>query len=155
MVERLKIICEDELDEAQLGEFLSDLKRHLPSDLLEPFQEILDKAPSSSDVSETRMAHHAPLGSDVSEDGGADSEVQDASVRDALVMPGTFGTSSSTSESDEALSRAEKQLARGNASAARDEAVAALEHLQRGGWSIWSVPSGGAKRAEDILRHEV
>lgn len=155
MVERLKIICEGELDEAQLGEFLSYFQRYLPSDLLEPFREILEKAPSSSDVSEVRVTHHAPLSSDVSEDGGADSGAQDATIREALVMPGVFGTESSTSESDKALSRAEKHLARGNVSAARDEAVAALEHLQRGGWPIWSVPSGGAKRAEDILSHEV
>lgn len=155
MVERLKIICEGELDEAQLGEFLSALRRNLPPDLLGSFEEILGEARPSSEANETPPAHRGASGAVMPEDSGADSGTQGASARDALVMPGMFGTSGSTRESDEALSRAERQLARGNVSAARAEALAALEHLQRGGWSIWSGPSAGAKRAEDILRHEV
>lgn len=154
MVERLKIICEGELDEAQRGEVLSELRRNLPPDLLESFKEILGESPPSSEVSETPLAHRGASNSDVPEDSCADGGAQGASARDALVMPGMFGTSGSTRESDEALSRAERQLARGNASAAQTEALAALEHLQRGGWSIWGDLSSGAKRAEDILRHE-
>ena len=67
-------------------------------------------------------------------------------------MPGMFGTSDSSRESEAAVARAERHLARGNASAARDEALAALELLQHGGWSIWGNLSGSADRAEAILR---
>lgn len=152
MIDRLKIICEDELDEEKISEFLSGFRHHLSADLIEPFQEILEKGNVSSDGSELEIAPYAPSSLDVSEGSEETFAAQDESERDSIVVPGMFGTQSSIRKSDATLIRAERLLERGSALAAGTEAVSVLEQLQLGGWSIWSAPSDAAKRAEDILR---
>lgn len=154
MLHRLKLIYESEFEDGQRVQFLSSLRDNLPPDLLNPFEELLGEIPSSREVTAAPELSHDTFGGDVADDEGAEGEVQSRAERDALVMPGMFGTSVSTRESDEALLRAERQLARGNTSAAQTEALAALEHLQRGGWSIWGNLSPSATKAEDILLHE-
>jgi len=154
MLHRLKLICESEFEDGQRVQFLSSLRDNLPSDLLSPFEELLGGIPRSSEVTAAPELSLDAFGGDVANDEDAEGPAQNRQERDALVMPGMFGTSGSTRESDEALLRAERQLARGNTSAAQTEALAALEHLQRGGWSIWGNLSPGATKAEDILLHE-
>ncbi|WP_215398796.1 AVAST type 1 anti-phage system protease Avs1b [Rheinheimera oceanensis] len=143
MVERLRIICEDEFDSEQRAEFVSVFQDNLPPDLLQSFEEILDEATfSTKETSRFDLPHNNV--SDCSEGGEA--------TLDSFVIPGMFGSQASSQESEEALARAERQLARGNSSAARAEAVKVLEHSQQGGWSIWSDLSPVADRAEAILR---
>lgn len=154
MIDRLKLICDSEFEDGQRVEFLSSLRDNLPPDLLKPFEELLGAIPHSSEVRVAPELNHDALGGDIADDEDAEGQAQSGSERDALVMPGMFGSSGSTRESDEALSQAERQLARGNTSAAQTEALAALEHLQLGGWSIWGNLSPSATRAEDILLHE-
>lgn len=155
MVERLKIICEDEFDDEQRAEFLSTLRDSLPPDLLQSFEEVLREAPQPTEEATPPEVHDVVSQRDFPEDYGVEGKVQDDSALDAFVMPGMFGTSASSRKSEDALARAERQLARGNVSAARSEALAALEHFQRGGWSIWGNLSPVADRAVAILRHEV
>lgn len=155
MLHRLKLISESEFDATQRQEFLSSLRDNLQPDVAKAFAELLgdishlgEPAAAPPEVNRIAVARDAP-----SEEEDA-NQADDESTRDALVMPGMFGTSGSTRESDDALARAERQLARGNVSAAHTEALAALEHLQRGGWSIWGNLSSGAARAENILLHQ-
>lgn len=154
MVERLKIICEGEFDEEQRAEFLSTLRDSLPPDLLQSFEEVLGEAPQPTEEASPPEAHDVVSQRYLPKSNGVDEKEQGESALDSFVMPGMFGTSASSRESEDALARAERQLARGNASAARTEALAALEHFQRGGWSIWGNLSPVADRAEAILRHE-
>lgn len=153
MVERLKIIFEGEFGDEQRAEFLSALRGSLPPDLLKSFEEVLGEVPLLTGATSSPEAHGVASDGDSPESNDADGEAQGGSARDTFVMPGMFGTSGSSRESGEALARAERQLARGNVSTARTEAVAALEYLQRGGWSIWGDLSSGADRAEAILLH--
>lgn len=60
------------------------------------------------------------------------------SIRDQLVMPGTFGTDVSVKEADQALEEARRLAKRRNSSAVVERAVSALRALQSGGWSIWT-----------------
>lgn len=154
MVKRLKIICESELDDEQRAEFLSTLRDGLPPDLLQSFEEVWGEEPQSTD--ETSLSEENDVLSQryLPCSNGVEAKEQAESALDSLVMPGTFGTLASSRESEQALARAERQLARGNTTAARTEALAALEHFQRGGWSIWGNLSPVADRAEAILRHE-
>lgn len=154
MIHRLKLICESEFEDGRRMEFLSSLRENLSPDLLNPFEDILGASPRSSKVRAAPELNLDVLGGDVADDEDAEGQAQSGSERDALVMPGMFGTSASTRESDEALLRAERQIARGNTSAAQTEALAALEHLQQGGWSIWGNLSPDATKAEDILLHK-
>lgn len=140
MLERLKIICEDEFNKEQRAEFLTVFQNNLPPYLLQSFEEILDKVTSSTQENSLF---------DESQNNGSDG---DEAAFDSFVVPGVFGSQASSQESEEALARAEKQLARGNSSAARLEACKVLECYQRGGWSIWGNLSPVANRAEAILR---
>lgn len=140
MVERLRIICEDEFDNEQRAEFLRVFQDNLPPNLLQSFEEILDDVTSSTQESSL-----------FDEPQNNRSNGDDAAF-DSFVVPGMFGSQASSQESEEALARAEKQLARGNSSAARLEALKVLEYYQRGGWSIWGNLSPVANRAEAILR---
>lgn len=155
MIERLKLICEGEFDEDQREEFLSTLRNSLPPDLLRSFEEVLGEAPEPTEelsptvVQDNDTQRYLPERNSVNENGQAESAL------DSLVMPGMIGTSASSRESEEALARAERQLGRGNTTAARTEALAALEQLQHGGWSIWGNLSAIADRAEAILSLEV
>lgn len=151
MLHRLKLISESEFDATQRQEFLSSLRDNLQPDLAKAFAELLgDSEPAAAPPEVKRIA----VARDTPSEEGEANQVNGESTRDALVMPGMFGTSGSTRESDDALARAERQLARGNVSAAHTEALAALEHLQRGGWSIWGNLSSGSAKAENILLHK-
>ena len=152
MVDRLMILCEDEFDDKQRANFISTLRSSLPSALLGSFEEVLGEAYKPTDAGLPAVAEGVVLPPDLSDSSSLEREEQDKSIRSAFVMPGMFGTSDSSRESEAAVARAERHLARGNASAARDEALAALELLQHGGWSIWGNLSGSADRAEAILR---
>lgn len=154
MVERLRVICEGEFDDEQRAEFLSTLRDSLPPDYLQSFEEVLDEEPQATEEASPSEAYDLVSQRSLPEGNGVDGREQAESALDSFVMPGTFGTLASSRESKEALARAERQLARGNTSAARAEAIAALEHYQRGGWSIWGNLSPVADRAEAILRHE-
>lgn len=148
MAERLVVICEDEFDDEQRASFISALRNYLPTVLLGYFEQVLgeeDEA-ADADMSSAESSFVTPS------DSRLEGKEQDESVRNALFMPGMFGTAESARESEAAVARAERHLTRGNASAARNEALAALELLQRGGWSIWGNLSHSADRAEAILR---
>jgi len=153
MVHRLRLICESELEESQRDQFLSSLRNHLSVDLLESIEEFIN-VPSVAIATEDLSA--GDCGHETERDGDERAEAHqahDGAAGDSFVMPGLFGTSDSTREAAEALSRAERHLARGNTSAAQREAQTVLEHFQSGGWSIWGNLSPKAKRAEDILLH--
>lgn len=152
MVERLMIICEDEFNDEQRATFISTLRDSLPSDLLGSFEEVLGEAYEPTDAGLPAAAGSVAFPPDARDSSFFEGEEQDESIRNAFVMPGMFGTSDSSRESEAAVARAERHLARGNTSAARDEALAALELLQHGGWSIWGNLSDSADRAEAILR---
>jgi hypothetical protein len=152
MVERLMIICEDEFDDEQRASFISTLRDSLPSALLGSFEEVLGEAYEPTDAGLPAAAGSVAFPPDSWDSSSLEGEEQDESIRNAFVMPGMFGTSDSSRESEAAVARAERHLARGNTSAARDEALAALELLQHGGWSIWGNLSDSADRAEAILR---
>jgi hypothetical protein len=151
MVERLIIICEDEFDDEQRASFISTLRDSLPSVLVGSFEEVLGEANEPTDAGFPAAASSFARPHDPG-DSSSLKEEQEESIRNAFVMPGMFGTSDSTRESEAAVARAERHLARGNALAARDEALAALGLLQHGGWSIWGNLSETAERAEAILR---
>lgn len=148
MVDRLMILCEDEFDHEQRANFMSTLRSSLPSALVGSFEEVLGEAYEPTDAGMLAAAG----GVDLSDSSSLERKQQDESIRSAFIIPGMFGTSDSSRESEAAVARAERYLARGNASAARDEAFAALDLLQRGGWSIWGNLSQTADRAEEILR---
>lgn len=155
MLERLSLICDSEFDETQRREFLKAFKDDLPLELLRPFETILKEVTSEQSPAPAGYARSVAVPSAIQDDDATAEQTDEKAVRDALVMPGMFGTVSSTDDSGAALARAEKHLARRNISAARDEALVALEHLQRGGWSIWGNHSPDATKAEDILRQEI
>ena len=150
MAQRMKLICESELEAVHREEFLSSLQKKLPSDLQSELEELFKVEPNSDEAPEYNPNNFA----DYIDDESSEDQTENKSLGDSLVMPGMFGSSSSSQESIEALARAEKLLARGNTAAAQAEAVSTLECLQRGGWSIWGNHSVGATRAEDILCHK-
>lgn len=143
MVERLRIMCEDELDNEQRAEFLLIFQDNLPPNLLQSFEEILEEVTSST--IETSLP-------DLQQSNVSDEADRDELALDSFVIPGMFGSLASSREADDALARAERQLARGNSSAASAEAFKVIEHFQRGGWSIWGDLSPSASRAGAILR---
>jgi Trypsin-like peptidase domain len=154
MLHRLKLICESEFDAEQRQEFLSTLRGNLQPDLAKAFEELLGDFSHSVEPAAPPVVERVAAAHDAADEEAGKTLPEGKSARDTFVMPGMFGTSESTQESDNALSRAERQLARENISAAHTEALAALEHLQRGGWSIWGNLSSGAARAENILLHQ-
>ncbi|WP_317214557.1 AVAST type 1 anti-phage system protease Avs1b [Gluconobacter sp. GP1] len=152
MLHRLKLISESEFDVTQRQDFISSLRDNLQQEVVEAFAELFgdishsgETAATPPEVTSFAVVHDTP--SEEKEE----NQAADESVRDAFVMPGMFGTSGSIREADDALARAERLLARGSISAAHTEAIAALGHLQQGGWSIWGKPLSSAARAENIL----
>jgi hypothetical protein len=154
MLHRLKLICESEFNPEQRQEFLSSLRDNLQPDLANAFEELFDDISHSGELAVPPAVERVAAVHNVTGEEAGEALAEDEAARDAFLMPGMFGTSESTRESDNALSRAERHLARGNTSAAHSDALAALEHLQRGGWSIWGNLSSGAARAENILLHQ-
>jgi hypothetical protein len=151
MIHRLNLIRESEFDEDQREQFLSYLRDKLPLDLLASFEELLGKSANNSEIIEISEEDLSLVALGVGGNETEEDQAKAKAARDAFIMPGLFGTSDSTRESEEALSRAERNLARGNTSAAQTEALATLESFQRGGWSIWGNLSSVATRAENIL----
>lgn len=151
MTQRMKLICESELEAVHREEFLSSLQKKLPSDLQSELEVLFKVEPNSDETPEFNPNNFAD---DMGDDESSEDQTESKSSGDSFVMPGMFGSSGSSQESIEALARAEKLLARGSTAAAQAEAVSALECLQRGGWSIWGNHSAGATRAEDILCHK-
>lgn len=151
MTQRMKFICESELEAVHRKEFLSSLQKKLPSDLQSELEVLFKVEPNSDETPEFNPNNYAD---DMGDDESSEDQTESNSSGDSFVMPGMFGSPGSSQESIEALARAEKLLARGNTAAAQAEAVSALECLQRGGWSIWGNHSAGATRAEDILCHK-
>lgn len=154
MVERLLIICEGEFNVEQREEFVSTLRTNLPPHLLPSFEEVLGNPPEPTNELSPTAADGAAFARNYSKSNHVEAEVPDESIKNALVMPGMFGTLDSSRESENAVARAERQLARGNTSAARTEALVALQALQHGGWSIWGNHSSSADRAETILCYQ-
>ncbi len=149
MTRRLKLICETELASHQREEFLSYLCENLPADQLKLLADTLNVPLSSSQNQKQTVVDHSYDEGDLNK-----GEVEGDRKRDMMLMPGVFGTQDSIQCSEEALSKAERYLSRRNTSSAQNEARTALEHLQRGGWSIWGNPTSGAKRAKEILLQE-
>lgn len=149
MIHRLRIICESELEDSQRDSFLSSLRDNLSSELLDLVEKQFDMPPhveksikvSSIDSNKIKEKTNKSEG-----DSGKES-----TIRDAVSMPGVFGTLDSGRESNELLLQAKRHLARNNKLAAQTKALAALESLQRGGWSIWNNLSPEAKSGENIL----
>lgn len=148
MAKRLEWICESDLEDGQKSEFLSSLRNSLPEKLPEEFKGLLKNYERKSDITPSDEVFQ------IEDEQNSYPEHKSApteSVRDQMMMPGVFGSQSSVRDSEEAVRKAEKLLVRGNRLAAQKEALAALEFLQQGGWSVWGEHSAGATRAREII----
>lgn len=149
MIDRLKIICESEFEESQRDNFLLSLRDNLSSDLMKLIEEQFDISPHVEKSIKVSSIDSNLINEKVNK--SEDRSSEDSTIRGAIFMPGVFGTSNSNCESNELLLQAERHLARNNKLAAQTKALAALESLQRGGWSIWSNLSPDARKGENIL----
>jgi len=149
MFRRLKIICESELEESQRDSFLLSLRDNLTFDLMKSVEKHFSIPPHVEKSVKVSLIDSNSIKEEKNE--SEDDLSEDSTVRDAIFMPGVFGTLESDRESNELLLQAERHLARNNKLAAQTKALASLETLQRGGWSIWGNLSPDARRAENIL----
>lgn len=148
MAKRLEWICESDLEDEQKSDFLSALRNSLPEELPDSFKVLLSKDELKCEiVTSAKVIRNE-------EEQNSDPEhesISSDSVRDQMVMPGVFGSQSSVRDSEDAVRKANKLLVKGNILAAQREALAALEILQQGGWSVWGEHSAGATRAREII----
>ena len=149
MISRLKIICESELEKNQRSNFLLSLRDNLSSNLMKLVEKQFDIPPQVEKSDKVTSIDRNSV--EEKENKSKDSSSEDSTIRDAISMPGIFGTLESDRESNELLLQAERHLARNNKLAAQTKALAALESLQRGGWSIWNNLSPEARKGENIL----
>jgi len=149
MKERLLLIIKTELSQEDAVKFLTEFHKALPQPLRVEFEEVFRLLPKDS-ASEQAVQRVSTLDIEPTTPEGSGSL-----ERDDLFLPGTFGTTRSTRESDEALARAEAHLVRLNVDAARTAALSSLQLLQGGGWSIWGNLSPDASRAEELLRNGI
>ncbi|MEY8199556.1 MAG: AVAST type 1 anti-phage system protease Avs1b [Gammaproteobacteria bacterium] len=147
MFKRLKLICESEVEKTQRSSFISSVRRHFPSELIGQFEKlfgILSKLPNTTEVKPNQVSVD-------SSNYGKEGQPEENEARDALYMPGTFGTTDSIQEAEKAFSKAERHLRRGNNYDAQKEAIVGLEGIQNGGWPIWFNKMEGVSEAEQIL----
>lgn len=142
MVSRMEFVLHSELSSNQHVDFLSHFKNALDKTLYREFSVILNLLPAEES------------GEPLIEKSEIDSGTQSIEEDELLFMPGTFGRSSATKESNQLLAIAESKIERGNLKDARNQAVSALQVLQRGGWSIWGNLSTDANRMMDIIQNE-
>lgn len=139
--------------------FLNGVVKALPASLSDELSATLDQCRVSLTPAQfERLTSRFGLRDEVSatrvqkpEDIDTDDE---ASIRDRLVMPGTFGTRVSLKEADQALEDARRLARRRNSSAVVERAVSALRALQNGGWSIWA-RNHSASEADLLIRENV
>lgn len=146
-VERVRFIVGAELNPDQRLQFLSAFEAALDPVHHPAFSDILKQLPTKNPVNE-------PSATSVNEEDLADIS-DDEQHGDRLLLPGTFGSQSSTREADIALVKAEAFLRRKNYEVAKRHAVESLLMLQKGGWSIWGNLSRNAAHAEGLLREGV
>lgn len=148
MKERLFLLVKAELSPEHAVTFLEEFCEVLPESLRDKFEEVLHLLPEDPASEQATPLTPVVDTEPVTKPGGTESF-----EREDLLLPGMFGTSRSTQESDAALARAEAHLVRLNVEAGRAEALSALRLLQDGGWSIWGNLSPDASRAEELLRN--
>ncbi|EGR2848367.1 trypsin-like peptidase domain-containing protein [Vibrio cholerae] len=148
MAERLRWICESELEEKNKENFLEDFFNSFSEELPEAFQPIRKLLNQTLTCRSNDAAKNIVRSADIPQD---PDTADYRSHRDKMVMPGIFGTESSNLDCKEAVRKADKLLVRGNRLAAQKEALQALRYLQVGGWSIWGTHSEEAERAREII----
>jgi hypothetical protein len=147
MIKRLELICESEVEREQRSNFLFSVEGHLPDELKGQFESLLGLSPNSPNTSEGKSDK---IPSDSIENGN-EGLTEERQARDALLMPGTFGTQDSIQDAKDALAKAKRHLRRRNKSEAQNEVLSGIESIQSGGWPIWGNQMEEVSEGQQIL----
>lgn len=147
MMDRLEIICESELENAQCFEFLSSIRLYLSDGLKQQFESRFAVYLNLSQASKETIQHSKV--SSVEEACKGDSNKEED--LDSLHLPGTFGTSGSIEEAEAAFSKADRHLRRRNKAEAQREVISGLEAIQCGGWPIWTGETARLSHGQSLL----